>query len=92
MIVERDLQPAKQSDPRVSTVFGISIEVREVLENALDSIRCSNEPDSKVIFESDWQSEKHPAPRNTTFLGIIIDVTGEEENTHASIALSEEPD
>jgi hypothetical protein len=35
---ERDLQQLKQEEPRISTVRGITIEVREERENALDRI------------------------------------------------------
>jgi hypothetical protein len=52
-IDESDLQYEKQFDPRISTLFGIKIDLSDEVENASDSIRVKCEFDSNLIDESD---------------------------------------
>jgi hypothetical protein len=55
---ERDLQPLKQKEPRISTVRRMTMEVREELENAFASILRNNEHDSIKTNERDSQELK----------------------------------
>jgi hypothetical protein len=54
-IDERDRQPEKQFEPRISRVRGITIDFSEEKENAEDSIRFNLESDSIEIDERDPQ-------------------------------------
>jgi hypothetical protein len=54
-------------------VRGITIDWRDVHENADDSIRVNREFDSNEIDESDVHSEKHDEQRISTLRGITID-------------------
>jgi hypothetical protein len=54
-IKEKDQQPKKQREPRISTVRGITIDSSEEPENASDSIRFNLESDSIEIDESNLQ-------------------------------------
>jgi hypothetical protein len=92
MISESDLQFKKHLDPRISTCFGIRIDVIDELENASDSIRVNEQSDSKMISESDLQYEKQSDPRISTCLGIRIDVIDEEANAYDSIRVNEQSD
>jgi hypothetical protein len=56
MIDESDLHPRKHSDPRSSTLHGITIDSSDEYENADDSIRVNRESVSNVIDESDSHS------------------------------------
>jgi hypothetical protein len=53
MIDESESQCAKQYDPRISTLRGITIDESDDLSNACHSIRVKCESDSNVIDESD---------------------------------------
>jgi hypothetical protein len=85
VIDESDLQDAKQSEPRISTFFGILIDWSDDPENADDSIRVKCEFDSNVIDESDLQCEKQLEPRISTFFGIMIDWSDDPKNAYDSI-------
>jgi hypothetical protein len=53
VIDESEKQDEKHFDPRISTLFGIMIDLSDDPENASDSIRVNCEFDSNVIDESD---------------------------------------
>jgi hypothetical protein len=65
VIDESDLQNEKQFDPRISTLFGIKIDLSDDPENASNSIRVKREFDSKTIHSS-----SHFAFRKTIEGGI----------------------
>jgi hypothetical protein len=73
VIDESDLQGAKHSDPRISTLLGIKIDSSDEAANKPDSIRVNREGDSNMIDENDSHHEKHSDPRISTLLGIKID-------------------
>jgi hypothetical protein len=53
-----DSQPVKQPEPIISTVRGMTMDGREELENAEDSILRNNEPDSTKTDERNPQALK----------------------------------
>jgi hypothetical protein len=53
VIDESDSQNEKHSDPRISTLRGITIDESDDKQNARDSIRVKCESDSNVIDKSD---------------------------------------
>jgi hypothetical protein len=59
-----------QNEPRISTLFGISIDRSDEDENASDSIRVNRELDSNEIDVSDLHFEKHDEPRTSMSNGI----------------------
>jgi hypothetical protein len=76
---------AKLLAPSFPRFRGISIDVTDDDENALDSIRVNREFASNVIDESDLHDRKHDDPRTSTFRGITIDERDENENAVDSI-------
>jgi hypothetical protein len=56
--IESLLQSENRKSSAISAACGMTMEVREELENACDPIRCNNESDSIEIDESDSQSKK----------------------------------
>jgi hypothetical protein len=73
VIDESDWQYEKHEESRISTFWGIMIDLSDDDENADDSIRVNREFDSNEIDESDQQYEKHEEQRISTFRGIVID-------------------
>jgi hypothetical protein len=73
VIDESDLQNEKRRNPRISTLFGITIDRNDGLENASDSIRVNCEFNSNVIHEIELQREKQCDPRISALSGITID-------------------
>jgi hypothetical protein len=81
---ESDWQPLKQPEPRIPTIRGMMMEVKEEPENAFDSIcrqkiRRNNEPDSNEIDECDLRSRKHSEPRTSTVRGMTMDARKEPQ-------------
>jgi hypothetical protein len=70
----------------------MTVEVREDQENANDSIRLNNDPDSIEIDESDLQRLKQDEPRTSTLRGITMDGREEPENAEDSIRRNNESD
>jgi hypothetical protein len=91
-IDERDFHNEKQFEPRISPVRGITIDLSEEWENALNSIRFNLESDSIEIDERDLQNEKQPEPRISTVRGITIASSEELENALNSIRFNLESD
>jgi hypothetical protein len=52
---ERDWQSSKHDDPRISTSFGITIDLSCTEKNAKESIRFNDDGDSNETDESDLQ-------------------------------------
>jgi hypothetical protein len=77
---------------RISTLFGIKIDLSDDSKNAHDSTRVNREGDSNEIDESECQPLKYCDPRISTLLGINIDSSDENENTLDSIRVNHEGD
>jgi hypothetical protein len=79
----------KNADPSTNDTFrGRTIDCKEQLENASDSIRFSCESDSNEIDESELHEAKQLEQRVSTFRGIMIDFNEQYENAEDSIRLS----
>jgi hypothetical protein len=72
------------------TLRGITIDSRELSENALDSIHFSPEFDSTEINKSVQQSEKHDEQRISTVRGITIGSNDHFTNAENSIRFNPE--
>jgi hypothetical protein len=86
------LHEQKHDEPRISTLFGITIDSSDEDENAEDSIRVNRELDLNEIDVSDLHEEKHDEPRISTLFGITIDSSDEDENASDSIRVNRELD
>jgi hypothetical protein len=78
MMSESELHCEKHPGRRISTCFGIRIDLIDDQTNAVGSIRVNEQLDSKMMSKSDLQCEKHPKPRISTCFGIRIDLIDEE--------------
>jgi hypothetical protein len=69
----------------------MTIDGREELENARDSMSRNNDTDSIETSQSDSQAEKHDEPKISTVRGMTIDRREELENAEGSILRNNEP-
>jgi hypothetical protein len=70
----------------------MTIDGREELKNAEDSILRNNEPDSIKTDERDLQPWKQEEPIISTVRGMTMDGREKLENAHGSILRNNEPD
>jgi predicted nucleic acid-binding Zn-ribbon protein len=82
----------KQDRPRISTLYGITIDLSDEDANASDSIRIKRDGDSNEIDERDLQDEKQDDSRSSTLHGITIDLSDEYENAFNSIRVKRDGD
>jgi hypothetical protein len=70
---------------KISTDDGITIDLKQLDENADSSMRCKRQPASNVIDESDLHVEKQNLLKTSMDNGITIDVKSLDENDDFSM-------